>query len=118
MIGGLDLSEVDDLVADMLTVGPRIAPPVRAAVGSTASSTQRDAKRFAPVLTGTLSASITATISGDGMSSEVGPEVEYGGYVEYGTSDTAPQPFMGPAAEANEEPFVKELELAADVVLR
>ena len=53
-----------------------------------------EAKSRAPVLTGALQASIVADDDG------VGPTVPYGGFVEYGTSDTPPQPYMGPAADA------------------
>lgn len=48
-------------------------------------------RQNAPVDTGRLRDSIQVT--DDGV--EVG--VEYGGYVEYGTADTAPQPFAVPA---------------------
>jgi HK97 gp10 family phage protein len=48
-------------------------------------------RSFAPVDTGELRASIRVT--GDGV--EVG--ASYGVYVEFGTSDTAPQPFVAPA---------------------
>jgi HK97 gp10 family phage protein len=54
-----------------------------------------DMRSFAPSRTGALRASIQATR--DGV--EVG--VRYGSYVNYGTSDTAPQPFVAPAINKN-----------------
>jgi HK97 gp10 family phage protein len=48
----------------------------------------------APVLTGELRDSITVTDEG------VEVLAEYGPYVEYGTADTPPQPFAGPAADS------------------
>lgn len=48
-------------------------------------------RSLAPVDTGALRASIQST--GDGV--EIG--VSYGTFVEYGTSDTASQPFAAPA---------------------
>lgn len=56
----------------------------------------------APVDTGTLKASISET--DDGVS--VG--VDYGAYVEYGTSDTAPQPFVAPSADRIATPSAED----------
>ena len=53
------------------------------------------AQQKAPVDTGALKGSISADV--DGLSFEVGPTVEHGLYQELGTSEMAPQPFLGPA---------------------
>lgn len=66
-------------------------------------------RSFAPVATGALRASIQAT--DDGV--EVG--VDYGAFVEYGTSDTAPQPFAGPAVNRLIRPAAQD---AANRVIR
>lgn len=52
-----------------------------------------DAERRAPRRTGHLASTISAAETGV----EVG--ADYAPYVEYGTSDTAAQPFLTPAAE-------------------
>lgn len=54
------------------------------------------AKRACPVDTGNLRNSITHAVEGD--SAYVGTDVEYAPYVEMGTSRTAAQPFLRPAA--------------------
>jgi HK97 gp10 family phage protein len=59
-------------------------------------------RRNAPVDTGALRDSIRET--GDGV--EVG--APYGGFVEYGTSDTAPQPFVGPTVNRLVRPAAED----------
>lgn len=77
----------------------------------TAAAIQRDAKLLAPVDTGFLRSSITreSTRTTYGASSEIGPEANYGRFVEEGTWRTGAQPYMTPAAERNTEPFVEAL---------
>jgi HK97 gp10 family phage protein len=58
------------------------------------------AKAKVPVLTGTLRRSITTQLENDGMTAVVGPSVEYGIYVEFGTRRMGARPYMRPAAEA------------------
>lgn len=81
------------------TVGAQASRALR----KTAYDIERDAKTIAPVDTGALRGSISTDLTGDGrhgsMSAEIGPTVEYGHFVERGTSRQAPQPYMGPAAE-------------------
>jgi len=61
----------------------------------------------APVDTGRLRASITVDRDSDGWS--VGPTVDYGRYVEYGTSDTDPHPFVGPSGDAVADGFAADV---------
>lgn len=81
------------------TVGAEASRALR----KTALALESDAKIFAPVDTGALRSSISTDFSGDGrfgaMSAEIGPTVDYGHYVERGTSRMGPQPYLGPAAE-------------------
>ncbi len=75
---------------------------------------QAGAQINAPVESGTLRNSISTDIDDNGLGFEVGPTVEYGGYVEEGTAPhliedafgwgitvhhpgTPPQPYLGPA---------------------
>jgi HK97 gp10 family phage protein len=78
------------------------------ATKETAERIEATAKSLAPKLTGALAASITTdpTVTG----AEVGPTARYAPFVEYGTWKDAPQPFMGPAAEAHEDDLAKFLE--------
>ena len=61
----------------------------------TALEIERDAKLNAPVDTGMLRASITST--GGGSEYEIGTNIEYAPFVEYGTRYMAAQPFLLPA---------------------
>lgn len=62
-----------------------------------------DAKRMCPVDTGRLRASITHETekSGDEVIGRVGTNVEYGVYVEYGTSKMSAKPYLRPSLEKN-----------------
>lgn len=64
-----------------------------------ATNVEGRAKHACPVDTGRLRASITHTIGrdGDGLFADVGTDVEYGPYVEFGTRHQRPQPFLRPA---------------------
>ena len=76
-------------------------------VAKTAADIEATAKSLAAVDTGTMRNSIGTTISGGGLTAEVGPTVDYAIYNEYGTRRMAPRPFMGPALERHSEPFVQ-----------
>ena len=56
------------------------------------------AKRACPVDTGRLRNSITHVVDGGEKSVYIGTDVEYGKYVEKGTSRMKAQPFIEPAA--------------------
>lgn len=60
------------------------------------------AKRACPVDTGRLRNSITHQLDVGDKSVYVGTSVEYAPYVEMGTSRTAAQPFLRPAATEHE----------------
>jgi len=62
---------------------------------------QRGAKRRCPVDTGRLRASIAEELGEDGrgLVEVIGTDVEYGAYVELGTSRAAAQPFLRPALD-------------------
>lgn len=65
---------------------------------------ERSAKGLCPVDTGRLRSSITneLTEDGEGLVAIVGTDVEYGIYVELGTSRMAAQPFLLPALAAGQ----------------
>lgn len=74
-------------------------PLAQAAIRKVATDIQATAQRLAPVDTGFLRSSIGVTYSGAGasFSAQIAATAEYAGFVEYGTSRTPPQPFLGPA---------------------
>lgn len=93
----IDSSEVNHLAADLAAAPAKVTAGSIAAVSRSAEKTQRDAQRFAPVLTGELREGIQVRLAG--LSAAVVSTVRYADYVETGTSDTAPQPYMRPAAD-------------------
>lgn len=58
---------------------------------------EKNAKQNCPVDTGKLRASITTEVGN--LEAEVGTNVEYALYVEFGTSKQSAQPFMRPALD-------------------
>lgn len=70
------------------------------AIGMTAETY---AKRDCPVDTGRLRNSITHTYDGD--SAYIGTNVEYGKYVELGTTRMKKRPFLAPAATQHNEEY-------------
>lgn len=92
-----DTSEVDRLASDLAAAPAKVTADCAVAVSRSAEELQQDARRFAPVLTGALREGIR--VEKAGLSASVVSTVRYADYVEYGTSDTAPQPYMRPAAD-------------------
>ena len=60
-----------------------------------------DAKKLCPVDTGRLRNSITHRVEGGEKAVYIGTNVEYGKYVELGTSKRKEHPFLRPAAQRN-----------------
>lgn len=95
----VDTSDLAHLAADQVSAGARIEPRAHDAVDDYVNGTERDAKLYAPVFTGELKARIRGRRVG--LFGQVVSEAPYSEYVEDGTSDTAPQPFMTPAHDRN-----------------
>ena len=72
-----------------------------------------DARQLAPVRTGQLRDSIRVEATREGA--EVGTDVEYAPYVEYGHRGVPPHPFLGPAVEMHRRDAE---ELGADLEAR
>lgn len=90
----VDVSEVLDLAADLVSGAAKVATEAGDAVSDAADELRSDAQSAAPVLTGALRQSITA--EGSGTDWEVSAGARYAVYVEMGTSKMAPQPFLFP----------------------
>jgi HK97 gp10 family phage protein len=95
---GFDMSEVHRLASDLdrapIVVNLRNGQTLR----RSARQVYNDARRFAPVQTGALKSEIELVYYSD-KHAQVISRIRYASYVEYGTSDTAPQPYMRPAAD-------------------
>lgn len=131
----IDLTEVHHLAADLHAVEARVTPGIQRAVGRGGFRVEASAQVGAPVDTGTLASSITTDI--DHLSFEVGPEANYGDYLEQGTTGPypienafglgilvmhpgiSPQPYLGPAFDKNLPKTVRDIhKAAADRTLR
>lgn len=75
----------------------------KAASLATAEAIATKARANAPVDTGRLRSSIQARATETGAEVVVG--VEYGQFVELGTKDQRPQPYLTPAVESERQPF-------------
>ena len=82
----------------------------------TALEIERDAKLNAPVDTGMLRASITST--GGGSEYEIGTNIEYAPFVEFGTRYMAAQPFLFPAFAKGVRDLQKNIKKAVASALR
>lgn len=88
---------------------------LEAMMQTTANRIERDAKSMAPVgETGNLRASIENEVESKrkAIIAEVGSNVEYAPYVEYGTSRMEAQPYLRPALEDHASSLEREIRLA------
>jgi len=103
MISVSGLSELMGGLAKAAAITPLAVVAVKASGEMIADA----ARGNAPVLTGALRDSIEVDASG--LSVVVGPTVDYAPFVEFGTWKDAPQPFMGPAADAGTDGLASKL---------
>jgi HK97 gp10 family phage protein len=91
---------------------PKLTAALRTAVHDIVMETcfgiETTAKIRCPVDTGALRASIHTEPLSE-TSGEVGTNIEYSVYVEYGTSKMGAQPYMTPAAEAERRHFMRKM---------
>lgn len=106
-----DFSALYELGADLKRIGDETQPMAEAAVAKAAHDIEAHAKSWVPVDTGALMNSISTDV--DGLSAEVGPTVNYGVYVEYGTYKMEPRPYMETAADTVEPQFLAAMEQIA-----
>jgi HK97 gp10 family phage protein len=71
---------------------------IRDQVARSGYDVQARAQAVVPVRTGTLRRSITTVIERGGLRAVIGPSVDYGQWVEFGTRHMAARPYMRPAA--------------------
>jgi HK97 gp10 family phage protein len=108
----IDMSEVVALATELAAAGPMVAKKADLATRQTRERMGDEAQANAPVLTGALRASREDFDDGDEHG--VAFTARYAAYVEFGTSDTRPQPFMWPAADRAERTLVDEVDKVAD----
>ena len=111
---GLLASDISDLIEiradNTRQIQDAIDKALAAALEEVGLVCEGYAKRLCPVDTGRLRNSITHVVRPSEDSVYVGTNVEYGPYVELGTSQTKKQPFLYPAAADHESTYRKILE--------
>lgn len=90
---------------DFAKIALGLEAEVTKVVIATAYEVEADAKGAAPVLTGNLRRSIH-TVPLDPTHAQVGTDVEYAPYQEYGTRHIPAHPFLTPAIEHARAPFL------------
>ena len=102
-----DTSALRKLAADLGAAPARVRRDVERALERASDDLVQRARALAPVDTGELRDSIRA--SGAGMDRAVTAAAEHAVYVEHGTRNMQPRPFMGPASDAVEPKLVADL---------
>jgi len=111
----LGLTELEDNLSNL---EEKLGKALAEALDKISEKIRDDAKGFAPVDTGALRKSIrtekkgklqVSIIAGGGgvINPKTGREVDYAGYVEFGTSRMSPQPYMQPALEKNRDEILR-----------
>ena len=90
------------MAVNLGTASARTSVRAGTAMGKALNDIRAGAMTRAPVDTGALRNSVTTAISRDGntIRGEVGPTVNYAGFVERGTSRQRAQPYLRPATDA------------------
>lgn len=100
-----DVSELDVLAGQLAEAGDQAIEASREFVRDVAPNVQRRMRTEVPVDDGDTRDEITVDIDGDGMGASIGPtNVDNRGrpvgfFIEYGTSDTPPNPFVRRTSE-------------------
>lgn len=91
--------DADAFMASLVAAVKTLEVTTTAQLWALALRIQNNARILAPVDTGRLRASIMATKGSDGLGPfvEIGTNVEYAAYVEFGTRYMAAQPYLRPA---------------------
>lgn len=112
------ISSLELVAASFRAAGPVAIAKSKIVLKKTALDIERNAKAIAPVDFGNLKDSIghsdLRTLSATNLAVEVGPTVNYGGYVEFGTSRQAPQAYMGPSLDRFSGPFTQAMTMIGE----
>ena len=100
-----DFAQLNQYFARMIKDAPEM---MEAIVEDVALRVDKEAKKNCPVDTGNLRGSITVDING--VEAEVGTNVEYAPFVEYGTRFMDAQPFVQPALEEQSAKFKSDMQ--------
>lgn len=122
-MGVTGIGQLDALASELRAAGSKAAVEMQTAVINAGRRVEDEARRRVPVRTGDLWRSIGfGQVSMDAGSAYVevkagDNQVDYEGYVEYGTSRMAPQPYMIPALDVVEPSLEADVERVASRAL-
>lgn len=108
----IDTSELLALARDLGAANQKVESLSTRKLDKIAAEAQRDMQSIVPRRTDELHDSITIR-KGRGWRN-IGATARHAIYVEYGTSDTPPQPYVGPVAAGVETTLVDEYQKLAD----
>jgi HK97 gp10 family phage protein len=108
----VEIKGVDEAVLKFNRFDTVVADRVRAVVKDIAHDIERGAKQKCPVDTGRLRASITTQLSSDGFGAEIGTNVDYAEYVEFGTVKMEAQPYLFPSLEEQRTHYENQMKAA------
>ncbi len=111
----IETSDLNRLAVELTNASGKAVRLVSSAIAKTAHDIEADAKLTVAVDTGNLRNSISSHIGL--LDAVIGPTASYGGFVEYGTSRMAPQPYMGPAADRHVPLLVRAIASSAENIL-
>jgi HK97 gp10 family phage protein len=103
-----DFSQLAKLAEDMVGAGVQSDLNLEHATDKVAEKIAVEQRNTAPVLTGALRDSISIEHVGK-AEVRVGPTVPYARFVEDGTANMAPQPFIRPAAAKFKDEYAHEV---------
>lgn len=107
----VSVSGVDALLNDFEGLTSELQSAINLAITANAEAILEDAQALCPVRTGALRDSIAIEYENDGdiLTANIGTDMYYGPYVEFGTRYMEAEPFLFPAFEQNAP------ELGADI---
>ena len=107
----IEITGLESVKAKLLDVNSSLSINVNKAIMDGGFLVERDAKKRCPVDTGRLRSSINTRKTGN-LEVTVMDGVDYGKFIEYGTSKMRAQPFMRPAANAQKPAIISLVNLA------
>lgn len=99
--------DIKDFIMSLDKYNKGVLSGLQENIEDAALKTERAAKKNCPYDTGKLRASITSDIGT--LEAEVGTNVEYAPFVEYGTSKQGAKPFLRPALDSALKQLEKDI---------
>lgn len=112
------VAELNHIAVEFDSAAAHVIEKIAKITIATGYAIEANAKVIVPVDTGALRESIGTTITreagGAGISVEIGTDLEYGPWVEFGTARMAPRAFLGPSLDRYSGAWAAAIEAAAD----